>query len=95
MKNIILKAAVAVCLVLCLVKLSEFVYSRIPPFSVGECHAIKGLKDLAPFLYVKIEANHVLEGYSVVQMVSMGQGQLMAASFSDLREHLSDQVDCL
>lgn len=90
MKNGLLKVAVGLCLLFCAVRLGEFIYNRIPPFKVGECHIAKTM----PLVIIKIRENHLVEGYSDVEVSFFNMKSQVTATFAELRQDTGEQVEC-
>lgn len=89
MNNYLLKMGIAFCLFFCGVETAKFAYTRIPPFSEGECHALKN--DAST---VKIVENHILEGYSDVELTLGWASMPIQATFEELRQDVGEKVDC-
>lgn len=89
MKNKLLKCGVAICLMVCGYKFAQFVETRTPPFSVGNCYRSKGFD-----LTIKIVKNHPLDGYSEVES-SVGPYKMYnEASFKYLKNDLGEKIPC-
>lgn len=91
MKNGLLKVAIGFCLLFCAVRLGEFIYNRIPPYGVGECHATRNM----PLVIVKIKQNHVIDGYSDVEVSFFNMKTQVTATFEELRNDVVEKVPCL
>ena len=71
-------------------RLASFVESRIPPFKAGECFGIPK----NPFLTVKVLDNHILSGYSDVEVNFLLSNEKAKVSFDELRLTPTKKVDC-
>jgi hypothetical protein len=90
MKLKMLKLAILVCLALAAIRLGEFIYQRVPPFREGTCYADKESTELV----VKIVKNHILEGYSDIELEFISFRADSKTSFSYLRYRLGEEVKC-
>lgn len=94
MKNSFLKLGIVVCLLFCALECGKFIYSRVPPFSVGECHQLKDAMGTQQLIIVKIVENHLLEGYSDVEVLLLVMTTQTTATFDDLRRDIGEKVNC-
>lgn len=85
----LLKAAMLLCVAYTLLNLAGVVYSRIPPYAVGQC-----ISDNSPLSKIKVSANNIAQGFSVLDIDFLGQKQQVAASFMQLRDSRIKAVDC-
>lgn len=88
--NNLLKVAIGLCLLFSAIRLGEFVYMHIPPFSEGECREVAAM----PLIIVKIDVNHIVEGYSDVEVQFAGLSSKTTGRFSELREALGKKAEC-
>ena len=85
----LLKIAVAIALGYALVRAGEFVYSRVPPYAEGKC-----LQTSNTFASLQIKKNHIIEGYSDVDLYLLFVKEQVRASFVELRELSLTEVKC-
>jgi hypothetical protein len=81
--EVLLRIAVALCLILAIYEVGKTVYNHIPPYSVGTCFGTVETGDLLQF---KITENSVLTGYSKLHAKSIFFETYLKASFKELRE---------
>lgn len=71
-------------------RLGDFVQTHVPPYKVGECFSI----DSMPMVGVKVLENHILAGYSDVEVTMLILSEQTKVSFQELRETPTRKVDC-
>lgn len=89
-KDVLMKGAIAICLVYVLIRLGEFIYGFVPPYHEGQCMAAKA----NPYVIVKVIKNHIWERYSDVHLTVLFLERDLKASFAELRGLESNEVEC-
>lgn len=87
--SILLKLAIAGCILFSMKHLIEFGYTRVPPYSVGTC-----LSTPNPMFPVKVDENHVIKGYSLVTIDAIVQKLQGPISFTELRDSGFKPIEC-
>lgn len=87
--DLLLKLAIGLCLLFALVRAVEFVYARIPPFNEGSCITTE-----TGIVWLSVEKNHIVDGYSELDVHFMKFKQTEKASFLELRDPYFKQIDC-
>lgn len=82
----LLKVAIALCVLFSLANLAGLIYAHIPPYEVGECFSVPTQR-----LTAKVEANHVLSGYSEI---TTSEGQKGPIAFMEMRHPSFKKVEC-
>lgn len=82
----LLKVAIALCVLFSLANLAGLIYAHIPPYEVGECFEASAQR-----LYAKVDANHVLGGYSEI---TTSEGQKGPIAFIEMRHPAFKKVEC-
>jgi hypothetical protein len=71
-------------------RLADFIATRVPPYKVGECFTV----DANRLLRVKVLENHILAGYSEVEVSIVILTEKAKVSFQELRATPTKQVEC-
>lgn len=85
-----LKVALILALVFVMIRLGEFAFTHMPPYSEGDCVEAKE----SPAVVAKIEKNHIMDGYSDVEIQVLIYRYYAKASFIEQREVLGKKVKC-
>lgn len=85
----LLKVAIAIALGYALIRAGEFVYSRVPPLKEGVCYQTGN-----PFVALRVNKNHIVEGYSDVTLQLLIVQEELKASFLELRELTVTEIKC-
>ncbi len=90
MKKDLLKFFIIVCFLFSTYKCVKFILSRVPPYSVGECH----ISHDHPLWSIKILENHSLEAYSDVEVQFFIVKDRAKPTFDYLRKDLRERIQC-
>lgn len=88
--EMLLKVAIALCVLFSATHLVEFIYSHVPPYRAGQCLAITS----NPFLTLKIDDNDIVGGYSDVTLSMLGEEKKGPISFTELRSPIVVEAEC-
>ena len=84
-RQILLTFGIGVCVLYSLVRATEFIASRIPPYKVDQCLQSQ---QIGPLLQFKVVENHFIKGYSdlLVQSIFLSKDAVIKATFEELRQ---------
>lgn len=86
----LLKLGIGICICYTLLHLAEFVVSTIPPYREGQC-----LSTPNPVLVIKVDENHYLQGYSIVELQILGDTVKKGpVEFEDLSNPMFKPTEC-